>query len=119
MERENVPALEWSLSCLQSLCFLMSLLLGWTLPLQYQWLSYLKSELLCEIINNTHFFCSLSTAGRVIVLAIHQPRYSIFKLFDSLTLLYNGELVYHGPAGNALEYFNRLGIRSHIQCTFS
>ena len=110
MERENVPALEWSLSCHQSLCSLMSLQLDWTLPLQYQWLSYLKSELIYQIINNIHFFSSLSAAGRVIVLAIHQPRYSIFKLFDSLTLLYNGELVYHGAAANTLEYFNRLGI---------
>jgi len=52
---------------------------------------------------------SLSTAGRVIVLAIHQPRYSIFKLFDSLTLLSSGQLVYHGPAMNALDYFARIG----------
>ena len=52
---------------------------------------------------------SLSAAGRVIVMAIHQPRYAIFKLFDSLTLLSNGELVYHGPASCALDYFARIG----------
>jgi len=52
---------------------------------------------------------SLSGAGRVIVMAIHQPRYAIFKLFDSLTLLSNGELVYHGPTVNALDYFSKLG----------
>ncbi|XP_065906231.1 broad substrate specificity ATP-binding cassette transporter ABCG2-like isoform X2 [Dysidea avara] len=51
----------------------------------------------------------LSGAGRVIVMAIHQPRYAIFKLFDSLTLLSNGELVYHGPAVSALDYFSKLG----------
>jgi len=52
---------------------------------------------------------SLSGAGRVIVMAIHQPRYAIFKLFDSLTLLSNGELVYHGSTVNALDYFTKLG----------
>ena len=57
---------------------------------------------------------SLSGAGRVIVMAIHQPRYAIFKLFDSLTLLSNGELVYHGPSVSALNYFSNLG--KYIHC---
>ncbi|CAI8000347.1 Broad substrate specificity ATP-binding cassette transporter ABCG2 [Geodia barretti] len=47
---------------------------------------------------------------RVIVLSIHQPRYSIFKLFDSLTLLSQGSTVYHGPAHLALAYFDKLGL---------
>ena len=47
--------------------------------------------------------------NRVVVLSIHQPRYSIFKLFDSLSLLSQGEMVYHGQAALALEYFDRLG----------
>ncbi|KAG8134387.1 hypothetical protein E2320_007505, partial [Naja naja] len=38
-----------------------------------------------------------------------KPRYSIFKLFDSLTLLAAGRLLYHGPADNALPYFKSLG----------
>ena len=46
---------------------------------------------------------------RLIVLSIHQPRYSIFKLFDSLTLLSQGAMVYHGPANKALSYFDGLG----------
>ncbi|KAG1940405.1 broad substrate specificity ATP-binding cassette transporter ABCG2 [Pimephales promelas] len=40
--------------------------------------------------------------GRTIILSIHQPRYSIYRLFDSLTLLVGGRLVYHGPAQDAL-----------------
>jgi ABC-type multidrug transport system ATPase subunit len=40
-------------------------------------------------------------------MSIHQPRYSIFKLFDTLTLLSLGSMVYHGQAGEALEYFDR------------
>ncbi|XP_065906239.1 broad substrate specificity ATP-binding cassette transporter ABCG2-like [Dysidea avara] len=51
----------------------------------------------------------LSSSGRVIIMSIHQPRYSIYKLFDSLTLMSRGRLVYHGPANNALNYFSELG----------
>nr|XP_056705898.1 broad substrate specificity ATP-binding cassette transporter ABCG2-like [Euleptes europaea] len=51
----------------------------------------------------------LSRRGRTIIFSIHQPRYSIFKLFDSLTLLALGKVLYHGPANNALEYFRSVG----------
>ncbi|KAI4884478.1 hypothetical protein NFI96_014100 [Prochilodus magdalenae] len=47
--------------------------------------------------------------GRTIIMSIHQPRYSIYRLFDSLTLLVSGKLVYHGPAQNALDYFANIG----------
>ncbi|XP_051737150.1 broad substrate specificity ATP-binding cassette transporter ABCG2 [Ctenopharyngodon idella] len=47
--------------------------------------------------------------GRTIILSIHQPRYSIYRLFDSLTLLVGGRLVYHGPAQDALQYFSQIG----------
>ncbi|KAM8800920.1 broad substrate specificity ATP-binding cassette transporter ABCG2-like [Rhynchonycteris naso] len=51
----------------------------------------------------------MSQQGRTIILSIHQPRYSIFKLFDSLTLLASGRLVFHGPAHEALGYFASAG----------
>ncbi|XP_062852465.1 broad substrate specificity ATP-binding cassette transporter ABCG2d [Trichomycterus rosablanca] len=51
----------------------------------------------------------MANNGRTVILSIHQPRYSIYRLFDSLTLLVNGKLVYHGPAQNALEYFSDIG----------
>ncbi|XP_066487778.1 broad substrate specificity ATP-binding cassette transporter ABCG2-like [Tiliqua scincoides] len=51
----------------------------------------------------------MSEQGKTIIFSIHQPRYSIFKLFDTLTLLAAGRLVYHGPAENTLEYFRNLG----------
>ncbi|XP_054688832.1 broad substrate specificity ATP-binding cassette transporter ABCG2-like isoform X2 [Grus americana] len=51
----------------------------------------------------------LSKRGRTIIFSIHQPRYSIFKLFDSLTLLALGKVLYHGPAKQALEYFSSIG----------
>lgn len=51
----------------------------------------------------------MANHGRTIILSIHQPRYSIYRLFDSLTLLVNGKQVYHGPAQTALEYFSDIG----------
>ncbi|KAM3857476.1 broad substrate specificity ATP-binding cassette transporter ABCG2-like [Diretmus argenteus] len=51
----------------------------------------------------------MANRGRTIILSIHQPRYSIYRLFDSLTLLVNGKQVYHGPAQSTLEYFSEIG----------
>ncbi|XP_047654109.1 broad substrate specificity ATP-binding cassette transporter ABCG2-like [Phacochoerus africanus] len=51
----------------------------------------------------------MSKQGRTIIFSIHQPRYSIFKLFDSLTLLASGRLMFHGPAREALGYFASIG----------
>nr|XP_024655340.1 ATP-binding cassette sub-family G member 2 [Maylandia zebra] len=51
----------------------------------------------------------IANNGRTIILSIHQPRYTIYRLFDSLTLLVNGHQVYHGPARSALEYFSGIG----------
>ncbi|KAL5486906.1 hypothetical protein EMCRGX_G019445 [Ephydatia muelleri] len=48
--------------------------------------------------------------NRIVVMSIHQPRYSIYKLFDTVTLLSQGSTVYHGPAeGKAVQYFTRAG----------
>ena len=43
-------------------------------------------------------------------MSIHQPRYSIYKQCDSLTLLSHGELVYQGETTKALDYFSGLGM---------
>lgn len=51
----------------------------------------------------------MADRGRTIILSIHQPRYSIYRLFDNLTLLVNGKQVYHGPAPEALDYFSGIG----------
>ncbi|NXE72799.1 ABCG2 protein, partial [Cochlearius cochlearius] len=51
----------------------------------------------------------LSRRGRTIIFSIHQPRYSIFKLFDKKKLLALGKVLYHGPAKQALEYFSSIG----------
>ncbi|KAL4640448.1 ATP-binding cassette sub-family G member 2-like [Arapaima gigas] len=51
----------------------------------------------------------MANQGRTIIMSIHQPRYSIYRLFDSLTLLVSGKQVYHGPAQSALDYFANIG----------
>eukprot|EP01041_Mallomonas_annulata_P000999 gene999-1965_t len=52
---------------------------------------------------------SLATAGRLVISVIHQPRSSIFNMFDRLILLSEGYTVYYGVASNAVEYFSRYG----------
>ncbi|XP_041960187.1 broad substrate specificity ATP-binding cassette transporter ABCG2b [Alosa sapidissima] len=51
----------------------------------------------------------LSRCGKTIIFSIHQPRYSIFRLFDHLTLLHKGEVVYVGPTSKTMDYFKSLG----------
>lgn len=51
----------------------------------------------------------MSRQGKNIIFSIHQPRYSIFKLFDNLTLLASGKMMYHGPSKEALAYFSSIG----------
>ncbi|XP_039661492.1 broad substrate specificity ATP-binding cassette transporter ABCG2b isoform X2 [Perca fluviatilis] len=58
------------------------------------------------IINLLH---RLSRKGKTVIFSIHQPRYSIFRQFDHLTLMHKGEVVYAGAAAHALEYFTNLG----------
>ncbi|NXD40645.1 ABCG2 protein, partial [Copsychus sechellarum] len=55
------------------------------------------------------FTFRMSKQGRTIIFSIHQPRYSIFRLFDSLTLLAAGRVLYHGPAQHAIQYFQSIG----------
>jgi ATP-binding cassette subfamily G (WHITE) protein 2 len=47
----------------------------------------------------------LSRRGMTVILSIHQPRYSIYKLFDTLMLLSAGQCVFHGPAADGLDFF--------------
>ncbi|NWU71812.1 ABCG2 protein, partial [Pterocles burchelli] len=51
----------------------------------------------------------MAKQGKTIIFSIHQPRYSIFRLFDNLTLLAAGRVLYHGPAAHAIEYFQSIG----------
>jgi len=63
------------------------------------------------LVYNEYYSFRLSKQDRVIIASIHQPRYSIYKLFDTVTILSKGSLVYHGLAGDhPIQYFSDLGI---------
>uniref|UniRef100_A0A3Q0KL31 Broad substrate specificity ATP-binding cassette transporter ABCG2 n=2 Tax=Schistosoma mansoni TaxID=6183 RepID=A0A3Q0KL31_SCHMA len=52
----------------------------------------------------------LADSGRTIVFSIHQPKYSIYRLFDRLTIISNGQMIYHGPGGQTpIVYFENCG----------
>ena len=56
-----------------------------------------------------HQLKALSNEGKIIITSIHQPRYAIYNLFDSITLLSKGRTVYHGEAKQALKYLTDIG----------
>ena len=58
---------------------------------------------------NSRCWFRLAQRGTTIIFSIHQPRYSIYKMFDNLILLSRGRVVYHGPATSALDHFSDLG----------
>lgn len=47
--------------------------------------------------------------GMTVVASIHQPRSTIFELFDKLLILQKGETAYFGDASKSIEYFASLG----------
>lgn len=57
----------------------------------------------------------LALNGRTIISTIHQPRSSIFALFDQLCLLSEGRVMYFGPAKDAVAYFSALNFKSPSQ----
>ncbi|AAS52871.1 AER190Wp [Eremothecium gossypii ATCC 10895] len=46
---------------------------------------------------------------RTLVLSIHQPRSNIFRLFDNLVLLNEGEMVYSGPITRVNDFLRNTG----------
>jgi len=52
---------------------------------------------------------NLSMNGRLVISVIHQPRSSIYDMFDRLCLLSMGRTIYLGPAADALNFFNAGG----------
>ena len=51
----------------------------------------------------------LAERGRTVICTIHQPRSSIYELFDQLMVLSLGRTVYFGPAAQVTPYFDHLG----------
>ena len=52
---------------------------------------------------------SQAKKGKTIVLTIHQPSSSIYKSFDRLILLVEGNTIYQGAAQDSVKYFTSLG----------
>ena len=54
----------------------------------------------------------LSSVSRncVVVTSLRRAQYSMYNMFDTLTLFSRGQVVYHGPAGeDALDHFKDNG----------
>uniref|UniRef100_A0A0G4I2X3 ABC transporter domain-containing protein n=1 Tax=Chromera velia CCMP2878 TaxID=1169474 RepID=A0A0G4I2X3_9ALVE len=57
-----------------------------------------------------HTLKELASMGHTVVCSVHQPRSSIYSMFDKLVLLAGGRTVYCGPAGTeASGYFSGVG----------
>ncbi|KAH3757088.1 ABC transporter G family member 7 [Pelomyxa schiedti] len=51
----------------------------------------------------------LADAGCTVVVALHQPRSTIFNILDYILLLHEGFTVYFGRSGDVVPHFNSLG----------
>ncbi|KYK68264.1 ATP-binding cassette G family transporter ABCG107 [Toxoplasma gondii TgCatPRC2] len=47
--------------------------------------------------------------GRTILCTIHQPRSQLFAMFDRLVLMFEGRIVFQGPARHCVSYFAKRG----------
>ena len=47
--------------------------------------------------------------SHVVIASIHQPRSAIWLMFDAVTLLASGRLMYHGPREGITDWFGSLG----------
>lgn len=52
---------------------------------------------------------NLAQQGRTVVATVHQPSSEIFKLFDDLVLLVQGQVLYWGRAAKCIKYFKTHG----------
>ncbi|OLY82417.1 ABC transporter G family member 15 [Smittium mucronatum] len=53
----------------------------------------------------------ISRSGQTVVSVIHQPSSDIFKLFDDIVLLSEGQIIYFGPQKQLVDYFSKLGFQ--------
>lgn len=52
---------------------------------------------------------SLTERGVLVIASLHQPRQSVYNMFDKLWLMRKGELAYGGPVTTGAAYFAFLG----------
>jgi ATP-binding cassette subfamily G (WHITE) protein 2 len=58
---------------------------------------------------------TMASNGRLIMSVIHQPRSSIFAMFDQMLLISEGRTVYYGDAADAVQYFENQGYPCPVQ----
>lgn len=68
---------------------------------------------LLVLLETLFFFFYFEIKG-TIIFSIHQPRYSIFKLFDTILLMCKGQAVYHGSSEKILSYFTKQGYQCEL-----
>eukprot|EP01053_Blabericola_migrator_P003700 Blabericola_migrator_1__3699@NODE_2106_length_3266_cov_113_884026_g1334_i0_p1_GENE_NODE_2106_length_3266_cov_113_884026_g1334_i0NODE_2106_length_3266_cov_113_884026_g1334_i0_p1_ORF_typecomplete_len520_score76_63ABC_tran/PF00005_27/2e29ABC2_membrane/PF01061_24/2_7e03ABC2_membrane/PF01061_24/1_7e08AAA_21/PF13304_6/5_4e07AAA_15/PF13175_6/0_0016AAA_15/PF13175_6/0_42SMC_N/PF02463_19/1_6SMC_N/PF02463_19/0_087AAA_29/PF13555_6/0_00032AAA_22/PF13401_6/0_0013RsgA_GTPase/PF03193_16/0_0012PduVEutP/PF10662_9 len=51
----------------------------------------------------------LAKDGKTVIATIHQPRPEVFRMFDSLMLLNEGSVCYHGPASQVGVWLTQIG----------
>ncbi|KAJ8308060.1 hypothetical protein KUTeg_012934 [Tegillarca granosa] len=51
----------------------------------------------------------LAHNGKLVLVSIHQPRSEIFKLFDQVGILSQGEMVFFGSSNKLVPYFDSIG----------
>lgn len=54
----------------------------------------------------------LAKSGRSVLATIHQPRSSVFQMFDLLLVLSEGRQVFNGPASEAVSWFASCGFQT-------
>ena len=69
----------------------------------------LDSSTTYQIVKCLQHFTNLMDA--TILMSLLQPAPEIFDLFDDIILLSEGQIVYHGPRENILEFFESCGFK--------
>lgn len=64
-----------------------------------------------QALNVMESLWTLTQSGRTVIASIHQPRSSIYSMFDLLLLLSEGSSMYYGPADKATQWFASTGFQ--------
>lgn len=99
--------LFWSFTCL---CVSGEMIVGPTTALFMDEISTgLDSSTTFQIVKCLSQFCHVMEA--TILMSLLQPAPETFQLFDDIILLSEGQVVYHGPKENVLEFFRGCGFK--------
>jgi len=99
--------LFWSFACI---CVSGEMIVGPTTALFMDEISTgLDSSTTFQIVKCLSQFCHVMEA--TILMSLLQPAPETFQLFDDIILLSEGQVVYHGPKENVLEFFQGCGFK--------